>query len=122
MQTTAKALAILVLALTLATQAFAMQRRQHPALGAPVAQWGAVKFYSPHQGVQWLVWWGREAPQLFLLAGVVGAVAALALGGLWLWGAQAQTRTPVLATWATPAHLRRAKLLRKRGVVVGRLP
>jgi hypothetical protein len=114
-----KAVTIVLLALTLATQVFAAQRHQHPALGTPAVQFGVLKFYAPWQGVQWAWWWLGRAPQLFLVAGLTFLVVT---GGL-LWLCQrAAVPEPVLATWATPSQLRRAKLLRRRGVVVGRLP
>jgi hypothetical protein len=116
-------LAILVLALTLATQVFAAMCRQHPALGQPAVTFGALKFYAPWQGAQWVWWWHRSAPHLFLGADVAFGVTTLGLLATWWWLAQQPKARPrAQATMATTAQLWWAGLLRRRGVVVGRRP
>ena len=117
-----KLCAIVALALTLATQVFAAVHQQHNALGMPALTLGVVKFYGPWQGVQWARWWWSSNPALFLWAGIAGGGAVLLLTSVWIAAALGhfQQEAKENATLATGAELRKAKLLRKDGVVVGK--
>ena len=118
-----KASVMVLMALGLATQVFAAVHHQHASLGAPVVVVGGLKFYAPWQGVQWARWWLPTHPWLFLWAGVAFGGALLFMGGVWIAAALGrfqQTPDKVEGALATGAELRKAKLLRKAGIVVGK--
>ena len=117
-----KGSAILLLALTLATQVFAAVHGQHPALGAPALTLGVLQFYGPWQGVQWARWWLRSNPALFLWAGVAFGGTVLVITSVWIAAALGRLTDEQKddVTFATTAQLRKAGLLRKEGIVVGK--
>lgn len=114
--------AIVLLALTLATQVFAAVHTQHAALGTPVVTLGVLKFYAPWQGIQWVRWWLRTNPELFLWAGIAFGGTVLLMTSVWIAAALGHFRqTPKDDVMlATAAQLRKAQLLRKEGIVIGR--
>ena len=117
-----KLCAIVVLALTLATQVFAAVHQHHPSLGRPALTLGGLAFYGPWQGVQWARWWLASNPALFLWAGIAGGGAVLLLTSVWMAAALGhfQQEQKDDASLATGAQLRQARLLRKDGIVVGK--
>ena len=79
---------------------------------------GHHEFYTPLQGVQWTWAWAGSQPQLFTIAGVT---CGLITGGLLVLTHWPASPPPApQATWATTRQLRRAKLFRARGIVVGK--
>ena len=111
-----------LLSLTLASwiggQVFAFQNGNHPTLGRPPGHVGKYALYAPTAYPAWLWRWGWQRPAAFQISGSV-VVGVLVLGLLSVAPRKAKESTHV--QWATPRQLRRAKLLRRRGVVVGRL-
>jgi type IV secretion system protein VirD4 len=103
---------------TVATQVLAYQLHYAPVLGTPMLHAGIYNVYLPTQGWQWASWWGWSHPGTFTTAGLVlvGITA-----GLTLLPARKPPQEPDSATWATPRQIRKAKLLRKDGVVLGKL-
>lgn len=105
----------------IATQVLAYQAGYAPALGTPVVRLPVFTIlypvYRPWQGYQWAWWWGQRAPQPCLYAALSGL-----LGGLVVWGLCRPTPPKAdEAHWATRRELRRAELLGKTGVVVGKV-
>ena len=117
-----KLCAIVVLALTLATQVFAAVHQQQAVLGSPALTLGVLKFYAPWHGVQWARWWLASHPALFLWAGIAFGGTVLLLTSVWIAAALGhfQQEKQADATLATGTELRKAKLLRKEGIVVGK--
>lgn len=117
-----KALLILLMASTLATQVFAVQWHTSPSLGAPAFLVGDFQFYMPWQGVQWCAWWCGTSPHLFLWAGVTAGGMVLLMSGLWVYVAVTAAQRQQRGGFATPRQLRKVKVLRNEGIVVGKLP
>jgi hypothetical protein len=118
-----KAGGILVLALLLATQVFAAVHTHHPSLGTPVVRLGVLQFYSPWQGVQWARWWFWSNPALFLWAGIAFGATLVLLVSVWIAAALGRFQPEQQAeeaTLATGAQVRKANLVRKTGIVVGK--
>jgi hypothetical protein len=116
-----KVVGVLLIGVSLATLAFAFQWQDTPALGAPFGYFGAWPLYSPWDGLRWCWWWCGSHPSLFLGAGLTFGGTMLLLGGIAIWGAVI-TRRQATDGLATPRQLRKAKVLRKEGIIVGRQP
>ena len=103
---------------TVATQILAYQLHYAPILGAPLFHAGIYNVYLPTQEWVWALWWGWSHPSTFTTAGVV-LVAITA--GLTLLPTPKRGKEEDGAQWATPRQIRKAKLLRKNGIVLGKL-
>jgi type IV secretion system protein VirD4 len=101
-----------------ATQLFAWQRGYPPVLGEPLVRYGIYNVYLPTQGWQWASWWAWPHPQAFTAAGLV--LAAITIG-LTVRPPPKRRKEEDSAQWATRRQIRKAKLLRKDGIVLGKL-
>jgi type IV secretion system protein VirD4 len=117
-QRTSIGLLSLTMASSIGGAVFAFQNRYDASLGHSLWHIGRHQLYAPTAYPLWLWRWGGKRPAAFQLSGSVAA-GVLALG--LLSSAKRKDDESPRAQWATPAQIRRAKLLRPEGIVLGLL-
>jgi type IV secretion system protein VirD4 len=120
------ATALLVLAsLWTATQWAAAALKFHPALGAPWLALFDWRIYAPWQVFAWWLAFGRLAPRVFDIAGLIAAAGGVSAGLVAIGGAAWRASKPKVVTtygsarWAGERDMRTAGLFGDRGVILG---
>jgi type IV secretion system protein VirD4 len=120
------ATAVLVLSsLWIGTQWTAAALKFHPALGAPWISLFGWPVYAPWQLFAWWLAFGRLAPRVFDMAGLIAAAGGVLAGLVAIGGAAWRASKPKVVTtygsarWATVSDIRLAGLCEERGVMLG---
>src|SRR5262245_18200232 len=123
------AVLLCVASLWAATQWAASMLGHQPALGPPLVDLAILKLYAPWQLFTWWHAFHTQAPDVFVPAGAVAALGcalggvlggAFAIGGTARWARRGSRPTTYgSARWADFCDIKKAGLLRGRGVVLG---
>lgn len=119
-------LLIMVSSVWAGTQLAAANLDYQPRLGAAWFMLFTVPMYYPWRLFEWWYVYDAYAPEIFNRAGMVAAsgaalgCAAAVVGSLWRARQSALSTTYGSSRWATGLDIRLAKLLRPRGVFLGR--
>ncbi|WP_286828312.1 MULTISPECIES: conjugal transfer protein TraG [Kordiimonas] len=118
--------AIVIGALTFATQWTADQFSHQDRLGPPAVMLFSYPFYPPWRLFEWWYAYGAYAPHIFDRAGLMAAtggglgIVVAVIGSLWRARQDGSVTTFGSARWAGKKELKAAGLFRDEGVFLGR--